>query len=213
MKLTNILFSITLSVLISACHNSPTSPITVPNTGTLYPLNVGNYWKYKITVYDSIDFQIQFTEQVDSIGTDSIINGNKWFSITTVTNSNRPGYNGINLYLNTGNGFYEYFVWAPGNDSELIYKYPCQVGDVYKEYSISSNPVKVINMQSVVISQAGKFNCIIYEFQYESAVGSVYDDVSVAIGIGKIREEYFFYDSSMERVNIYTSDLYSYKIN
>jgi hypothetical protein len=209
MRSINILFCLAISILMLDCHHNPIAPNSNSNEGALYPLSIGNYWKYKITIFDSTDARIPFTEEVDTVNADSILNGSIWYSIETITNTNQPGYNGSILYSNMNDGFNEYF----GNDPLLIYKYPCEVNDVYTENNTFSDPISVINTQATVTSQAGNFSCIVYQFRYSSNIGFVYDDISVAKGVGKISEEYYYYNSSSQRVNLYSVDLYNYKIN
>jgi len=178
---------ISLAILTIGCGNDEVSNSTGAgelnaacresgSTCEIIPLAVGNSWTYEITTYDSLGQLLDCDTSVETIGKDSVIDNETWYSISPIWFTNRVD----GLWFNDI-GFTE----------GLLYKYPAQAGDSFKcdlctDYKIVQSIDTSINLGQ------GSFYCL----KYLSTVP--WGDTSysyVAPGIG------FFYQESYYKIN------------
>lgn len=175
-------------ILICGCKNNPTAN---NSSNIFFPLAKGNYWKYTIppSFSGQVDTILQWVDQ------DSIMNDQKWFVVLT-----KQGYlTTHDLEMNGQEGLlsFSYITKTP----LIIYKYPVKINDTY----ISMNPtdtIRVVGVQNVVKTPLGSFNCVVYQrrFQVNDSLQNKiwwYGNDYVSPGIGRVKQDLFYYDSLM----------------
>ncbi len=119
------------------------------------PLEIGNYWKYLL--YD-FDEEIE-SVRVDSISTDTIIDGEKWYFL----------YGTNALLSNKDKGLWDMVGFYP---EELYMKYPAKVGDTWN-ISRPGLPIEikayVVSIDTPVQINNKTYKCHEYEY-YENGI-------------------------------------------
>jgi hypothetical protein len=140
----------------------------------IMPLEVGNYWKYIL-----YDFEEEIESViVDSISTDTIIDGEKWYFLY-----------GTNAFLSNKNkGLWDKVGLYP---KELNMKYPAKVGDNW-DISRPGLPIEfkacVVSIDTPVEINNEIFKCYEYEY-YENGILKRKHFASPSIG--KVKTEIF----------------------
>jgi len=196
--MTKTIITLAFCMLLNACHDNPTSATTSPQ---LYPLAIGNYWKYQLPTAP-VNQPMPVTEFIDR---DTIFGGQHWFRIRSDSLS-QGGW-----FSNRSDGLILYS--SDSSSPLLVYKYPIHTNDKFFAFS-SNDTVTVVDDHRHITTKAGDFDCLVY--QRRSFIGGLsqvnYDDLYVAIGVGRVREEIYYYDSLMVRHSLGNADLIEYAV-
>ncbi len=142
-KLSSILI---IGFLLNSCEKND---IVTPHD-EIMPLAVGNYWKY--IIYD-LEEETE-SVKVDSISTDTIIDGERWYFL----------YGTNALLSNKNKGLCDMVGFYP---EELYMKYPAKVGDTWNISRIGF-PIEikayVVSIDTPVEINNEIFKC--YEYEY-----------------------------------------------
>jgi hypothetical protein len=144
------LLFILAALLIYSCSESTESDNSITE---LIPLKIGNKWNYEYTAYDStgtVNFQGNSTSSVDR---DTMINSVSWYGYGV-------DFSGV-WNINKSDGYWV-FVKAESNyfmndSSWIVYKFPTNVGDVYRSQEY---PVEVLSVDEWISVPAGNFKTI-----------------------------------------------------
>jgi hypothetical protein len=192
MKNTYLILVVFLFV-ISSCKDNSTNN---SETKEFFPLAVGNYWNYQWVMFDTTgrieNDSIYLPEKV--VG-DTMIDGSKWFLYNIL------GY--IGLVKNGPNGLYGY----SGNSTPLLeYKYPALANEM------CGDSLYVIATNVSVSTKAGIFNCIEYQrIIYQSPIW-IEDRRYIAVGIGKVKTEYYYSKDKKSYIKKGEINLVDYKL-
>ncbi len=178
--------------LLNNCEKNETEK----SQGVIMPLKIGNYWKYLVYDYEE---EAEST-RVDSISTDSIIDGEKWFLL-----------NGTNAFFsNRNNGLWDLVGFY---SEELLMKYPAKVGDNWDisrpGLSVEIN-AQVVSVDTPVDINNEIFECYEYEY-YENGLLKRKHYASPSIGIVKTKIYKSTTDDTVELVRQAT--LIEYNLN
>lgn len=192
------IFCFSLLLFYSGCKDTATEPTT---NEQFYPLQIGNYWNYRLLKYDSLgnltDNSIVLPERILR---DTVINGEKWFLLNVM------GYlSMVDIpYINKSNGLH---TWS-GRNAEIVYKYPANIGDV------CGDSLKIVGINQRTTTIAGDFTCVVYKKEkYDPTLFWIYYNTFIAPGYGKVKVEYF---QSIDRVKWYKIGEYNldnFKLN
>ena len=194
-----LLFS---GITVLSCHSgSGTGPGPV-STGVIVPLEAGNKWYYDKITYTN---GTQSSESVDSIQVTSDIKFN------TTNNFDGYNYDGWRYVANISDGFYHFGTDLNFNGKQLWYKYPANVGDVFRwgpQYKdlpfptsqkpdsvtkLTANDFTVVRTNYSVTVAAGTFSCYEYKTDYKDWTGKImFSTIEfLAPNVGKIQEQNF----------------------
>jgi hypothetical protein len=203
---TRILLISFLVILIGSCRDGPVSS---GQAGVLYPLKVGNYWKYARTNYDSSGNVKDTAVLGYSIDRDTVINGETWYPIieTFQQNSHLDSYQSM-LYTNRVTGLC--VSYDKGKTSRVFYKYPAQLGDISIQ---GPDTTKVLALQQLVQTKAGDFYGIVYQRTSSRFIKSAYIISTVSQSTGWIKDEGFVSRDPIPPLLLYTDELFEFKIN
>ena len=169
-----LLFIFLIFTLTECSKNSPTSP---DNFKELWPLKVGNFWKYvKSTNLDSSFWKLEV------IGTKKIQDE----EVQVVLWENlKENYRDTILYRSEDDGIYGF----EKGKKFLLFKYPVKTGDKWS--FVEEGEVKCISTNTQIQTPAGKFSCIVYQFsrKEEDNTLKIYLNVYMHPGVGWIASE------------------------
>lgn len=149
-------YLILLLFIFVGCDNNTTNHKV--DKSEIFPLEIGNWWIRKLTLYDTSGQKIYFDTLC--INRDTIINNEKWFFISGYS----PDINSNIIGINRKDGYYDAAV-QPGNEINptLRYKYPCNEGDFY---TFGNDTVFVLVVNDRITVEPGTFDCIKYMRRY-----------------------------------------------
>ena len=181
MKKLFISFSFVFILIFAGCKDTPTQPL---DTSVIWPLNKGNYWKYKTYNYDyngkNTDTMI-FHKLVTS---DTIINGYSLKNIKGQIENSIYGHYNQQLKCN------EQGIWYFTNDSLFLWnKFPINKNEFFIRKWWDT--VFVISIDEKVIVPAGTFYCYVYKNIYNSLNLQYIIFDYFAPGIGPIKSEIY----------------------
>lgn len=158
-----------------------------------YPLNVGNFWKYKVT--GDTNYLIR-----NKVIAKKVIQDQTWYMYVE--------YKDIFWVRNDTDGHYEAIDWFgnadPGNlpnNEQLLFKYPLNSSMKYK---VADFEVEAVFPARTVTTPAGQFQCILYKIITD---GTVTAENCITPGIGVVWSKGTF-DGETE-----TAELIEYHIN
>ena len=138
-------------LIVISC-SLPPDPGSIPSTvdkSIIMPLKVGNNWKYKVTIIDTVKKETTIDTLTVAIQNEVIIKSEKWFV------ENIGG-----AYINRSNGLW--YV-ANLNDTTFMAKYPATVKDTFSAHSFYQSLFTVISVDSSIHTFAGTFSCYVYK--------------------------------------------------
>ena len=192
-----------ISLLISSCENSPTSPGI---DGDLIPLKLGNYWGYTYFRYDSTGVTTDTLKWVELVDSDTLINGQRYYSIRDFVTM----FFGFKIfYINKADGIYRFSNYLESLSRQ--FKYPVKQNEViYRE----TDTLQVISLIQKVVTPAGEFYCIVYQSMKQVGVTwYYYENTYIAPGIGKVKIETGYSKDKVHLVNNSMLQLEIYKNN
>ena len=174
MKNKKILYILILIVSIISFSNCSKEGNPVNNNNSfneIFPIAVGNVWKYHITGYDTSGNVVLDFVSSDSIKADTIINNTRWY----YTDKN-------SLYYSVfPDGYYTYDQYqSDSNKISLTYKYPCNKNDNYSYWTVA-------NIDTQITVSMKTYNCILYKYRMKTKSNFSYYDVYIQPGVGKIK--------------------------
>ncbi len=191
----NIFILILLSLISFSC-SSENNPVANSGKNTdIYPLQVGNKWKYLIINYDSNSNPTDSAYANYEIRNYYEYKGAKWFEMGT-----------FNLFSHQSDGIWHMYVQQPEEvEPALIYKYPTYDGDTYFNY-------KVISMHKIV--RIGTKYYITIQYRLNIFQGPFeYDDYYLCRGIGLVESRRVKKNSKGKDYVYYKKILLNYTIN
>ena len=167
-----IYFLLTLvsSLILSSCSKESSPIIYQGKNDEIYPLAIGNKWKYSKSEFD-INYNViakdTFSTEIDMA---YLKNGVEWFGI-------KGSWYQISKQ---SEGIWSQYTQAPDEPTpRLMYKYPTFSGDSYLYW-------EVISTQEVIKISLGFFRTIHYKYLRNSETKE-YDDYFLCPGIGLIK--------------------------
>jgi hypothetical protein len=170
-----------LIIVFTSCNDNSSNPNS--NSSEIYPLKIGNYWKYHSKLfYPSGEIYEQDT-MLAKVVSDTIINNEKMFSMLTVVNE----YTAQLFYLNKSDGLYIYN-FSNNNKLMLAYKYPGTKGEKYY-FELSDEDMIIEETDISYTTPAGTFKC----YKYTLIDNEIYDKFVyyLAPGVGLIATEIY----------------------
>jgi len=147
-KIKESLYFLIMLLTITSCETDNSVDVNIPSASVLLPLDEGNSWTFKRTVYNS-NGTVNYTDTISqNIVKDSSLYGLKWFY---------ESYEEI-LYRNDEQGLWRFY-----GEPRLYYRYP-SFPDV--EFMQSSYNVTVISTDTLITTQAGTFHCYHYRINF-----------------------------------------------
>jgi hypothetical protein len=165
-----ILLPLIVFVLIG-CSEDDSNPTTPAETKVLMPLAVGNYW-----IYDSYNYANGMLQRRDLD--------------TTIITATLTDDDGFLWFMHAG--------WLPYRNSAyglemayggLRFKYPATLGDRIEFPTSDPYAIEVINLDTLVTTPLGDFNCIRYSFGELNSTSRTFD--CYCPGVGLVRKDYF----------------------
>ncbi len=136
----------------------------------IYPLNIGNSWTYQEYIYIEDSTLLKGDEIIIKVLNDTLINNNIYFL---------EDYDNIlpyTLSINKENGYYSTETDFIEGNEQLLFKYPCKVGDRWRNKIVDGNTnyksttvVKALNKKITV--PYGTMDCILYESVSKNTIG------------------------------------------
>lgn len=165
-----------VAVFAVSCSDSPVN--TNDNAKQIWPMEVGNYWKYKVySVYKGTE---KFMYDLDYYISGKItISGSEW---SVISSGDRPA---TTIYINKPDGlwFDRLDTIKKENTPELHikYKYPTKAGDImlWGEDTVTTAALNIS-----VEAPAGKFKCVHYFARINHE-----DNFYVCPGIGLVKHK------------------------
>ena len=193
---------------------SPNEPSHNYDAKEVWPLTVGNYWKFRKINYawpsppDTSEINIE---------KDTILDNEKLFVFNDFSNSIDKE---IHSYINREDGFHYLIYNTETNKSEdrFIFKYPCKKGDVFNKLN-EEYYTTVANTNIDVIFQSNKHKAILYirstiDTVYKENYQFVIDSLTVIPGIGMIHQKSYRGTHKKDSMKLaLESELVNYKIN
>jgi hypothetical protein len=136
----------------------------------------------------------------DSIDVEVVIGSQKWYRIRSIGMSS--------YYTNKNDGLY--ISLDSGNTSKILYKYPASLDETIIS---QSDTTKVISLHTLVETQAGKYDCIVYKKRQLQNSFWIYDNISISNGVGKIQTEFLASLDQKKFYKIGLIELKEYRIN
>lgn len=179
MKIKFYYLSSILSLILTSMSCEKDHEVVNIDRSLLVPLNIGNFWNYQISYYDSLKNVLRIDSNKITVTGDTIINNQLWYNIDF------GGKRAPVAYRNTVEGLFQHDFW---HDSYLIFKYPIGLGEVY-------NSTKVISTNEIINVPAGNFSCINYQHNYlnfkystliSPGIGFIKFDIGTAINGGQL---------------------------
>jgi len=177
--------TISLFILVAfICAGCTESFLNEPSNtkNEIKPLEIGNVWNYKISVFTRDSILIREYILTERIVRDTIVSNERWFL------TNFEGYKPGPWSVNRDTG---YWLKPRVNDTlsfytppYLKYKYPCIVGDVF-EAGVNLD-WEVINVDTTVEVESGTFRCILYRTKTFYNIQSSYAEDFVALNFGQV---------------------------
>jgi hypothetical protein len=197
MKIKN-LFCISLlsAIVLIGCSDDEDS-----SNNYIIPTSVGNYWKYKVALIDTLGDITNYDTTKFEILRDTLINGEKWFWFEREAQG---------TYLrNFSDGLYGF-----NRDKRiLLIKYPVKKGDTFINSTIDTTFVLEDNI--LIDVPKGSFNCVEFKSLYKGS-----DNLLRAItilymspGVGNVKEEYYERTKSGRLYKKRISELIDNKVN
>lgn len=206
-------------LILIACKDNTVNP----NTDTsFYPISVGNTWKYNFKDYDStgsLVYEGTFDERFIYA---RIKDSQLVYQFDSPLNPPSPACCDYRYYYqNKANGVHRLIAsdstgyWV---SDYLLYKYPCVKNDFFTNGRNNYDTTFVISLNDTGICDAGIFECIVYknvirdleDSSLTKILGYAYTYVSK--GVGKIKFEFYWSNSSGEIYKNYTYSLISYTV-
>lgn len=192
--LTKFLFSLNVVLCLGGCSEEPTTSQTQYTIQDVFPLTVGNNWRYAVHSYDKNGT----TTDIDSstISVDSTIGTGSNIAFWTQLGDDKPHlmyYSGPELIA------YE----NDGTLSDVRFKYPMSVNEVIVlEDTVRSSgthyrkTMSLISDNTPITVPAGTFDCITYEYLSMSGKGSALDTTSMmqyhmGFGVGIVQRDIY----------------------
>ncbi len=205
----------TLIILISlTSFNCDNSIDTKQNTqSVIYPLQVGNYWHWKLEHYDESNNIVSSDTVITTIVRDTVIDNQKWFSYADLK---------MFLYSNYSDGYY---MMALNKDTHTLpglrYKYPVAVNYRYQGVTgafqggvnwIPDTLYKTIvtYVDTTVVIPLGSFRC--YSYKFVDVNNKFYFVDYLSPNIGLIKNEFYSINSDSTTTLSYKRVLIAYYI-
>lgn len=140
-----IFFTFTLTLFFTSCKNvdNPVIPNALPD---LLPLQIGNWWAFQRTNYDSTGKGYATFMDTMKVLRDTIIQNERWF----ITN-----YHGIWRNAKDGVCYRDSF-----HNTSIVYLYPLNENDMFV---MDGSIVKVISTNEKLITPFGEVSCYHYQ--------------------------------------------------
>ena len=149
-KIKQILYFSILLLTFTSCKTDNPVDVNTPSTSVLLPLDVGNSWTFRRTVYNT-DGSINYSDTItQKIVKDSSLYGFQW---------SFESYEQI-LYQNDEQG-----LWIFYTEPRLYYRYPS-----FRNVNFVQNfdTVTVISTDTLVTTPAGTFHCYHYRIDFNN---------------------------------------------
>jgi hypothetical protein len=179
--------------LTIGCSND-SNPTKSNSAVEIIPLELGNIWKYQYQTFDTSGAVLQNIVSQNTITGDTTIENNIWYYFSE----------DALFFSNYEDGFHTYNQYDSQN--ELVYKYPCNIGDKYSQWEITS-----IDTQITV--PAGSFKCILYHFRLNTNYSYGNREVFIKPGLGRIKSIEYGLIPNQPIFKWKVSELVEYQLN
>lgn len=149
-KIKQILYFSILLLTFTSCKTDNPVDVNIPSNSVLLPLDVGNSWTFRRTVYNT-DGSINYSDTItQKIVKDSSLYGFKW---------SFESYEQI-LFQNDEQGLWVFYA-----EPRLYYRYPS-----FRNVNFVQNfdTVTVISTDTLVTTPAGTFHCYHYRIDFNN---------------------------------------------
>jgi hypothetical protein len=134
----------------ASCKTDNPVDVNIPSTSVLLPLDEGNSWTFRRTVYNP-NGSINYTDTItQKIVKDSSLYGFKW---------SFESYEQI-LYRNDEQG-----LWGFYTEPRLYYRYPSSKNVQFVQ---SSDTVTVVSTDTLITTPVGEFHCYHYRINFNN---------------------------------------------
>jgi hypothetical protein len=190
------ILSIIALIVISSCGDNGTSPSV---DGEIWPLKVGNYWKFDVFGYDTLGNVSGTGSATYSIVSDTMINNEKFYKMNVEIDDETedPAW-----LTNRADGVYSYEL----KQIEIIIKYPATKGE---KFDAKGGITTLENTNYNYETTIGNFSC----YQYTILSSYHKDIVYFKPGVGHVAEEMFRNTESSRLYLAYKLVLKEYKVN
>lgn len=152
--------------------DSNASPSANNTGGQIVPLKIGNYWHYRLTLFDGLAEVVKgVQENYTRVVRDTIIAGERWY-VLLKTFGTTPPDSGEVFATNRSDGYYELFVTTP----QLKIPYPANSGEKFvRRYTTPAEFIDSIYVGSTdtsVTVPAGTFST--YHYRHVVSYGDTY---------------------------------------
>ncbi len=180
LSISTILIIIFLTYLIQSCSEN-SNLIVEDYSSQIVPLDIGHKWEYHNIIYDSSGSILSDFNTSSTIIDDTTIESTKWFYFDKNA-----------VYFSTfSDGYHTYDKYEVDSlKNTLVYKYPCNAGDIYSKYLVSK-------VDTQITVPAGSFKCILYSVRLKTQMEFEYRDIFVKPGVGVVKSvDYGFVENS-----------------
>jgi len=159
----------------------------LPQKKYIWPLENGNYWKYRVKFRDEPN-KLFYTYY--KVLRDTLLYDNELWKVVEY-DSNATS---IIIIRNKENGLWAHKlqVTITKDSAFLMYKYPAEVNDTYPNLNDNTN-TSVVSLNEKVVVPAGTFYCLHYLKKVANQKSEFHFYFAPAVGY--IKNEYFYADS------------------
>jgi hypothetical protein len=144
-------------------------------SSVIFPLNDGNYWIYKHTLFDTTQYITDTWIDTMIISNSRVIDNETWYSIGT----------GSYLYTNRSDGLYMRDTLDPSIAPQLVLKYPGRQGNFWNNGILDDSTTILSTVNRIVI-----LNNTYTFYKYRTTIDSGYYETIAIPGLGIVNKEF-----------------------
>lgn len=200
-------------LIIQGCSKTATSPeqdkpdVKKPQ---LFPMAVGNSWKYQAISYDTTGQDAITGPAVLDIPRDTVVSNETWYYSSA---------HGTIYWVTRSDGLWRWEnPFNAANTPSLYLKYPTSVGDtiITRKTPYSKTVTTTVSLDSLVETDTGNFYCVTYrQSNYSGDTLKTEEYLYYALGVGWVADEVYnvVFNRNIKVVRIHTRmKLMSYTI-
>jgi len=170
----NIILFLPIILLIFSCSSESNPTIYQNQNSSIFPLAVGNKWKYLKIHYNGNDKPLDSSVVVSEITSRVELNKENWF-----------GFDNSILATSRNDGIWFKETQPPyETEAKLIYKFPTYLGDSYSHY-------EVVSVNKIIKIGNRYYSTIVYRRHFEKDGqidnDAIYDEDYLCRGIGLVK--------------------------
>lgn len=177
------------------------------STGTLFPMNMNNIWYYRAQERGYNSTTVTINNYDLKINYLISVNNNNYYNLT---HANYRRY--FPAYFSTDDGIFVSFTELNVDNPSLVFKYPTFAG----ETNIVDSKLTVVthSVDTTVTVPAGQYNCIHYEYIYNSPSLVYSRHFFFYPGIGIIAQSGYMPEYVPDQgISVFKLELESYQLN